>query len=324
MIADEVRAVTGCELTIGGTLDLRLFTINPAVVMGDVSLANAPWGTRPEMIRLRRAEAQVALWPLLKGKLRIKKIVLISPDILLETDAKGRGKWLFLPHKPLQNKKKNGKASTEEGAGDETGNRMGDRANADAPPLLAVDESLIERGILVFRNGQTKKRFKLSLRRLTRRAPDTESPISLDIEGAYNGAPFRLESVLGSLITLGRKDTAFLIELKIRAGGAEIWAKGRMAEPLAGRGVAISVSMAGMDSKDFGAFLGTELPSMGPYRLTAAIADRRGTWRLSRVRAKIGKSAFDGRITISSWPLKVDAALTASMIDLEDFGLAAR
>ncbi len=54
------------------------------------------------MATLQRLEAQVALLPLLQRRLEIDRLVLVRPDILLETDAQGRPNWRFVPEVPGQ------------------------------------------------------------------------------------------------------------------------------------------------------------------------------------------------------------------------------
>src|SRR5215213_5482779 len=55
-IAAAVEARTGRKLALAGPVGLK-FSLVPTVTLEDVSLANMPSGSRPEMARVRRAEA---------------------------------------------------------------------------------------------------------------------------------------------------------------------------------------------------------------------------------------------------------------------------
>lgn len=99
LIEEQARAATGRQLVLAGELDLRLFSLSPALIVDDVTLKNASWGTRPDMVTLQRLEAEVALLPLFSGNLTVKRLVLVAPEIFLETDKKGRGNWIFTPDK---------------------------------------------------------------------------------------------------------------------------------------------------------------------------------------------------------------------------------
>ena len=93
-IIEAVRRATGRELVLAGPLHLT-YGLNPVLEAEDVSFANAPGGSRPQMMRAERMEVQVALLPLLSRRVEIDHVTLVRPDILLETDAQGRGNWQF-------------------------------------------------------------------------------------------------------------------------------------------------------------------------------------------------------------------------------------
>src|SRR5258706_3360075 len=88
----RVKAATGRELTINGPIDLKL-SLEPRIVVSDVSLGNAPWGKTPDMVHARRVEARVALLPLMSRRFEVVELALVEPVIALETDAQGRGNW---------------------------------------------------------------------------------------------------------------------------------------------------------------------------------------------------------------------------------------
>ena len=92
LIAEKATSITGRKLTLAGPISLAV-GLSPAVVINDARLANARWGTRPDMIKLKRIEVEVKLIPLIFGDIRVKRLILIEPDIWLETDKKGRGNW---------------------------------------------------------------------------------------------------------------------------------------------------------------------------------------------------------------------------------------
>jgi len=88
-LVTAVRDAIGRELSVGG-IGLGL-SLRPSVVLADVALANAPGGSRPAMLTARRAKVQVALLPLLSRRIEVLRVELDQPDLLLETDAAGRG-----------------------------------------------------------------------------------------------------------------------------------------------------------------------------------------------------------------------------------------
>ena len=93
-IVDAVRRATGRELTLAGPLRIQ-WGLAPVLDAEDVSFANMAGGSRPQMAAAARVEARVNLLALLSRRVEIASVTLVRPDILLETDATGRGNWQF-------------------------------------------------------------------------------------------------------------------------------------------------------------------------------------------------------------------------------------
>src|SRR5690606_35373 len=142
VIAAEAKALTGRDLEIGGRLQLDLFTAAPALVAENVSLANAPWGSAPGMIRAKRIELRVRLAPLLSGEIEIARLVLVEPYILLETDQGGRPNWRFAPP---------GAAASSTGTEERAG------------ALPAVSDIRIDHARIVYRDGASKSTGEMRL-----------------------------------------------------------------------------------------------------------------------------------------------------------------
>ncbi len=93
-ISARVKAMTGRDLTIAGSIDFSLLP-TPAVTVNDVRLANVAGAAVPDMVRLKAAEARVALWALLRGVLRVETLTFVEPLVDLEILADGSSNWLL-------------------------------------------------------------------------------------------------------------------------------------------------------------------------------------------------------------------------------------
>src|SRR6478609_11561500 len=93
-IQAAVRQATGRELTLDGPIGVK-FSLVPTLTVEGAALANAPGGSRPQMATVKRVELELALLPLLSRQVEVRRLLLVAPDILLETDAEGRPNWLF-------------------------------------------------------------------------------------------------------------------------------------------------------------------------------------------------------------------------------------
>lgn len=93
LLAQQVSQASGREFSIRGPLAYRLLP-HIAVVAQDVALGNAPWGSRKDMLLVKRASLQLRLWPLLQGRAEVDSVSLEGVDLLLETDRAGTGNWV--------------------------------------------------------------------------------------------------------------------------------------------------------------------------------------------------------------------------------------
>ena len=92
-IVAAVRAETGRELALNGALSVtRSFW--PTIVATDVTLANLPGGSRSDMARAERIEAQVWLPALLWRRIEVTHLTLVGPNILLE-QVGGERNWVL-------------------------------------------------------------------------------------------------------------------------------------------------------------------------------------------------------------------------------------
>ncbi|MCH9013802.1 MAG: AsmA family protein, partial [Proteobacteria bacterium] len=299
IIEAEAKEATGRELKIAGPIDLKI-SLTPAIAVEDVRFANAAWGSRADMISIRRFELEVALLPLLSGDIQVKRLVLIEPDILLETDQEGRGNW-------------------EMTGAAETGEKDGEAEGEDAP-LPSFDQVVIRDATLTYKNGKTGEEIRLRLARLEGRAASASSPLEVALEGAYNDAPFKVEGTLGSFEQLFGEGP-FPVKLSVEAGGATVTVDGRIAEPMTGRGLDLKIQVRGQSLADLGALGGVELPPLGPYDLSVQVEQEGTTYKLTGLTAKVGSSDIAGNATVAFGGARpaVNGSFTSGTLDLDDF-----
>ena len=295
-----VQGKTGRDLKIGGAFDLRLgFT--PAVTVKDVRLANAPWGSRPDMATIRRLDIEVQLLPLLIGDIRIKRLVLVGGDILIETNAEGRGNWMF---------DAGAAAAPAPGEAGET-----------KPSLPRFDRIRIEGARIVWRDGKSGAADEITITSLDAEVAGADAPLRTRLRAQYGGSPVSLEGTFGSISALVRGETAWPFDLHGRIGGAELALQGSARAPLAGRGINASLSVKGEDLAKLGALAGASLPPLGSYRFEARLSDEGKTWTANNLTVALGRSSAAGEVSIDLGPAppKVRAVLTAPLVDLGDF-----
>ena len=266
-IAAAVEQATGRQLALDGPIRLKL-GLSPGVRVEDVAFANAPWGSRPEMARLRALEVEVAVLPLLSGRIEVNRVVLVAPDILLETNAEGAGNWEF--------------AAAEAARPPAAPAPAPPSAPAEAPRAqrdVLVRDLAITEGRVTWRDGRTRQTTTLALPRLSARADGPTTPLSLDLEATLNDAPVTLSGTVGPLARLAGAGGAapWPVDLALGAAGARATVKGTVAEPRTGRGFDLAVEATVPDLARLAALApGVTLPPLRGLSLSVQAADRGG------------------------------------------------
>jgi uncharacterized protein involved in outer membrane biogenesis len=195
-IAQRVKEATGRDLAIKGRMDLKM-SLEPTLMIDDVTLGNATWAKSPQMLSVKRVEAQVALLPLLQRRFEVIHLTLVEPTIALETDAHGKGNWELQPVR-------SGPAATADGA----------TANA-----FAIGDLAIKDGTLTYRDGETNKVTNVVIESLALHARDASSPVSARFRGRVDDLAIALEGDLGPLDALTQRRLPYPVALKGEING---------------------------------------------------------------------------------------------------------
>lgn len=205
---------TGENWTETVTLDIR-----------DVRLANAPAhvaaGDAAAMARFDRLQAEIELAPLLRGELRYRRLRIERPVVILERDADGVGNWRF-------------------GAADDSSNdRGGGAALGGGLALLPKDRTqfpdlldfVLDAGLVTYRT-RSGTVLRIEMERLAIRSDGSDTPVSLELAGAYNGLPARLQAETASFATLRDAARDFDVRYSIATADAELGFDGIINRPL--------------------------------------------------------------------------------------------
>lgn len=296
VIEAEAEKATGRKLTIAGAIDLDI-SLSPAIAIEDVRFANADWGSRPELISVQRFELEVALVPLLSGDIQVKRLVVVAPDILLETDAEGRGNWEMA-------------GSAEDATA----------AESDGDVVVpSIDNAVLRDAIVSYRDGKTGETIQLKFSKLALRRTAAAVPLEVAIEGAYNGVPFKVDGAVGLIRDL-MGGAPYPLRLTVALGGASVAIDGEIAEPLTGGGIELNVQARGQNLAELGTAAGAELPPLGPYEFAAQVAQDGASYKLTGLTAKIGDSDLAGNVTLALGGTRpaIDGNFTSANLNLGD------
>jgi AsmA protein len=256
-IAAAVKRATGRELTIQSHMRLGL-SLRPTLVVPDVRLANAPGFSRPDMIALHELDVQLALIPLLSNRVEINRLVLVKPDIILETNAQGAPNWQFTPEsKPAAS-----------GSG---GPSRQDRQTT----AIDVQDLRVEDGTLTWRDGRTDRSTTIGLTSLHATAASPEANLHLTMSASYSGTPFSLTGEFGPPSRLKNQSAAaWPVSAKIETGGAKLDIDGAFTDPMKAHGYRMKVAATIPDLAALAPFMpGAPLPPLHDVSVAAEFAD---------------------------------------------------
>ncbi|MBO9879870.1 AsmA family protein [Xanthomonas sp. D-109] len=286
-----VQARTGRAFHIDGNLDVGLGRI--ITVRGDrLRFANADWSKQPQMASADRAELDIALWPLLRGRVRIPEIRLTKPDLLLETGPAGQpGNWAF-------------------GQSDDGGK----------PVVLGA--LLVQQGHLRFQDpvGRTEIDIAVDSQVGQRRHGDAAPPIAVSGDGRWRGNPFTLKGNTASPLELSESDHPFRVDLRGSAGSTRAHMRGTLTNPFQLRVFDLQLQLAGTDMAHLYPLLGIAIPSTPPYQLDGRLQRDGDRWRYQDFRGRAGDSDLAGTVQIDTAGQRpfLRADLRSQRLDFDD------
>ncbi|MFA7430860.1 MAG: AsmA family protein [Rhodospirillaceae bacterium] len=295
VIIAKAKELTGRDLVIDGDLEM-VIGLTPSVQVKGVTFGNAPWASDPNMIAVENFEAQVALLPALRGDIQVQRLVLDGAAIFLETDAKGRTNWTF-PQQPAD------PAAPKEAEGELR--------------LPSLEEVRIKNARLVIKEDGNVL-TTLSVAQLDLSAEAYDEPLALTLVGSYNAVPFDVQGVLGPLSRLtGTGGAPYPVALKGTVGGVAVMADGGVAEPFAGRGIDMAVSVQATELAGLAPLVG-DLPTLPPLDLKGRVKGGGTAWALSDMTLKAGRSTAAGAVNVALGGAVPDitASIQAALIDL--------
>jgi uncharacterized protein involved in outer membrane biogenesis len=294
---------TGRELTLGG--DIRLKTgLTPSLMVENVGFQNAPWGSRPEMAKIKRFEVQVALVPLIFGHIDLKRVILVEPDILIETDRSGKSNLVFETQKKAVSEK------SKEGTPQKKQMKL---------PALVVNEFRISKGQLTYRDGRSGKTMVVALDSLTANASGLESPVKLKLKAAYNGEPLEAEGTVGPLAALAGAARPWPLNMNAKMFGATLTLDGTIKDVLAQRGIDLGFAVKGNDLATIEKAFGKSPPLKGPFGISGRLSDPAPeSYRISDLKAALGDNDLAGTAEVQMVGKRsmVTAVLTSHKLDI--------
>ena len=171
---EKFKAATGRDLAYG---KMR-FTLWPNIGLRihDVAISNPAWAKNKSLLTLGEMDVSLAVAPLLKKQIEVKKFILKKPVIALEKGQDGKTSWAFDIPSGAAAKKSEGGVGAEDFS-------------------VTLGEFSISDGVLTFADVAAGKTYQIDDIDISLIMPTLESPLSLD--GGFIHNQKRVNIVLG-------------------------------------------------------------------------------------------------------------------------------
>lgn len=286
----------GRRVTVGG---LAIAWSSPLTFdLTDVAIANADWGSAPDMLRIARLSARLDLAPLLHTRLRFRRLALDGAELLLERNADGAANWRF----------------------DKAGARSGSfvlvpHNRGEFPTLL---EAALQDGHLIYRRPNARE-LRLDFATLAIAAPGESGAAHLELTGAYDGKPASLVADTDGFTTLRDETVPFGTKFTLSSGASRLTFAGSMMKPLDFDGVTGRLSIAADRAGDLLAFFGTKLALAAGLDGEGDFSHEGERWQLQSARGKLAGNGYEGAISLNEAPRGQpdDLSLSLRFADLD-------
>ena len=262
----------GRRVTVG---NLQIRWGNPlSIEVTDLAIANASWGSEPDMVRIGQVSALVDLGSLLHGAPRYERLRIADAHLVLERDADGTGNWKF------------------GGGGSSAG--LVPKRRTEFPTLV---DFIGERGLITYRT-RSGKLLGIKLDHVAISSPGDETPVRLLAQGAYNDVPARLDATTESYAALRDASMPFGAHFTLQGRHTDLVFSGTLSEPLDFEGVRGTLSIEARALDDLAGVFGAE--SKAELRLSIAGNMRRDGdhWSLDAAKGHIKDSDFSGSLAL--------------------------
>jgi uncharacterized protein involved in outer membrane biogenesis len=289
-ITQAVKDATGRELTLGGDIELAI-GFSPSLVVADVTFANAAWGSQPQMMTAEKLQVQVHLLPLLFGDAELEGIALIGMDVLLETDATGKGNWEF---------------------------PAGDKSTKSFWPVreLEVENVRVVKLNLTFHDGKTGSTTRFSLDSLEASRKPSSNELTIDLKGTANGQPLAVSGKIGLIRNLSAHKQ-LEVDLLGQVSGARITIAGVIGDVLKLDGIDLRIRAKGKEVAEVGPLTGQGLPELGNFNVSGHLTGSSKALALDGLSVIVGNSDFNGsaKVEFRQRP-KITLVLESGLVDL--------
>ena len=203
---EQFESATGRSLQIGGDVRTSIYPLL-GVRTGAIKISNAKWSDAGPLMQAEGMSIGVDLMALFNGEVRIKKIEVIAPKILLEVAKDGRANW-------------------EMTVAETGGASAGATSEAGGIPEFSLGRGMIRDATLTFIDHASGEKITLSEMDADLRLPNFSGPAGISLSARLNGQAISLTSKIAGFERF-LSGTVGGMQATVQVGGSKIEFNGK-------------------------------------------------------------------------------------------------
>lgn len=262
------RKVTATDFEIGWGDPLTL-------TIRGLRIANAPWGSKPQMITLGSLDAVIDPQSLWDGTPLYRQLRVSDLNVVLERDEAGKGNWKF-------------------GNGGGSGGGILPKDRTQFPTLI---DMVLKDALITYRT-LSGNILRITLREVAIASPGEDTPVTLTAAGAYNDTPLTLTATTESFRAMRDSSDPFGTELILAGRTVRLDFSGTMMEPLDVDGLDGRLKLDAPELDNLLATFGSEMSAAYPLLLEGRLARQGDHWELNGAAGAVAGMPFAGKLAL--------------------------
>jgi len=292
---------SGRNVVLEGNIETHLWSREPRIILSQVKIGNAEWGSSPTMFEAQRIEFSLEPLELLRGRLVMPELLIDQPLVLLEKNEKGDANWHFM---------QNPQASA-----------LKQPLPKSRSHIPIISHLKITDGQLTYRDPVENILTQVGISTVSGESGKEEA-IHVTGKGTYQKQPFSLDITGASVLQLRESATPYPFSLKTTIGSTSAQVEGTVQDPIRLEAFDVILNLKGTSAADLFPITGIALPPTPPYLVSGRLShQRKGEhWHFEKFAGHMGGSDLKGDVT---WhpdqsPPYFEGNFTSDNLDMAD------
>jgi uncharacterized protein involved in outer membrane biogenesis len=255
-LESRARAALGRQFKIEGPIRLER-SLRPRVIVEDITIGNPDWAAGAHFATAEKVDLQVALLPLLSGNLRILDVAFSGVNLFIEKKPDGANNYTF-----------------------------GDRSEGQTTGVLPqIERLLVQDTVINYQSADgSSSRFEIREARLWNIPGEPER---IEARGAVKGKTFAIVLAADAAAELTGPQNPWSMKLNITGPDMVLTIAGRMVEAFKWERGDYRIELSGQQADSLENLLDVELPTVGPFELSAQVNKDETSFRVADITARI-------------------------------------